>query len=192
MASRIVGVLALQGAFREHCDAIEACGDRAIKVKSKKDLSKCSSLIIPGGESTVIMQFLDETCLGKEIVKRAKKGMPVFGTCAGALVLCAKVVREKRYKPLCLVDAELSRNAYGRQVDSFESKIIVKGLDGNFDAIFIRAPIINRIWGKAVALASFNKKIVLARQGKILVSTFHPELTSDLRLHKYFLSFAEE
>ena len=186
----IIGILALQGAFFEHKQALEKLGVHSIEVRNKQDLKKCSSLILPGGESTTISQLLEQTCLDKEITKRVKKGMHVFATCAGALVLAKKVIGEKCYKPLKLIDMDISRNAYGRQIDSFETGLDIKGFKKDFHGIFIRAPIIKRTGKKVEVLARFKGKPVLLKQENIMVATFHPELTDDLRLHHYFIAHA--
>jgi 5'-phosphate synthase pdxT subunit len=182
------GVLALQGGFAEHCKALRECGAEALEVRSVKELDSCSSLIIPGGESTVMAKLLMQTGLGKEIKKRAGKGMPVFGTCAGAVMLSGKVTAEKRFRPIGLVDAEICRNAYGRQLESFEAPLLIKGIPEPFNGVFIRAPVIKKAGKSVEVLARHGKSPVLMKQGKIMVCTFHPELEGNPAIHRYFLS----
>src|SRR3989338_3010003 len=127
MGQIVVGVLALQGDFKEHLDLLRSMKAEAREVRTISDLRECSALIIPGGESTTISNLLDSSGLGAEIKKRAGKGMPIYGTCAGAIIIARKVLREKMFRPLNLIDIEVERNAFGRQVDSFEAEIEVKG-----------------------------------------------------------------
>ena len=183
-----IGVLALQGDFLEHLNALQKCGVNSVEVRNTKDLAKCSALIIPGGESTTISKLLFLSGLDKEIRKMARKGMPIYGTCAGAILISKKIIGEKRFKPLNLIGIDIARNAYGRQINSFESELEIKGFEKPLNAIFIRAPIIRKAGKKVEILARCGKEIVLARQGNILVSTFHPELEGDLRVHKLFIS----
>jgi len=183
-----VGVLSLQGAVEEHLRMIKRCGFEGVKVKTVGDLEKVDRLIIPGGESTTIGKLAKIYGLDKEISKRGKEGMPIFGSCAGMILLANKVVGNEQIR-FKLIDIEVERNAFGRQVDSFEVDLNIEIFTGKpFRAVFIRAPYIKKI-GKGVnILAKFKGKIVMARQKNILVSSFHPELTDDLRVHKYFLS----
>tara|TARA_Y100000310_G_C20703935_1_gene832874 strand:+ start:11014 stop:11571 length:558 start_codon:yes stop_codon:yes gene_type:complete len=177
----LIGVLALQGDFFEHIQILKSMKIKSIEVRNKSDLEKCSALIIPGGESTTIGKLLKISGLDKEIKKRAKKGMPIYGTCAGAIVLAKKVLNEKEFSPLGLIDVEIKRNAYGRQVDSFEAEINIKGV-GRLNGVFIRAPVISKV-GKAEILAKFDGKPVLVKQGNILIGTFHPETEKETVLH---------
>jgi len=182
----IIGVLALQGDFLEHIQILDSMKVKAIEVRSKKDLDKCSALIIPGGESTAIGKLLVTSGLDKEIKKRVAKGMPLYGTCAGAIVAAKKVLKEKEFKPLKLIDVEIKRNAYGRQVDSFEAEVEVKGI-GKLNGVFIRAPVISKVGKKVEVLAEFEGKPVLVKQGKVLVGTFHPETERETALHKLLI-----
>lgn len=178
-ASRItVGVLALQGDVAEHINVIESLKVESLKVRSVEDLSKCDALIIPGGESTVMMKFLKESGLDQIIIKRASEGMPIFGTCAGAIVLSDS--------HLGLLDISVDRNAYGSQQQSFSDQIAVEGI-GTIDATFIRAPIITRTGEEVSILASHKEHPVLLQQGRIIASTFHPEIGSQLAIHSLFL-----
>lgn len=174
-----VGVLDLQGDVIEHRRALEACGATVISVKTVEDLAKVQALVMPGGESTTIGRLLKWTGLDEAICARAQKGMPIYGTCAGAILLAK----------MGLIDIEVERNAYGRQMDSFEEKI--EALGTKIDAIFIRAPRLHRPGKKVQVLAECRGDAVLVRQGNLLVSSFHPELTSDLTLHRYFLTFLD-
>jgi len=183
-----VGVLSLQGAVEEHLKMIKRCGFEGIKVKTVEDLEKVDRLIIPGGESTTIGKLAKIYGLDQEINKRGREGMPIFGTCAGMILLANKVVgnEQVRFK---LIDIEVERNAFGRQVDSFEADLNIENFKGKpFRAVFIRAPYIKKIGRGVKILAKFKGKIVMAREKNILVSSFHPELNDDLRIHKYFLN----
>ena len=185
-SNAVVGVLALQGDFREHLELLRSMNAEAREVRSVQDLRECSALIIPGGESTTISNLLDSSGLGAEIKKRAGRGMAIYGTCAGAIIIARKVLREKMFRPLNLIDIEVERNAFGRQVDSFEAEIEVKGL-GKLNGVFIRAPVIKKAGKKAEVLASFNGKPVLVRQGNILAGKFHPEAEHNTKIHEFFL-----
>ena len=183
-----VGVLSLQGAVEEHLRMIEKCGFEGIKVKTVDDLEKVDRLIIPGGESTTIGKLAKIYGLDREIVKKGKEGMPIFGTCAGMILLANKVVGNEQIR-FNLIDIVVERNAFGRQVDSFEVDLKIEDFTGKpFRAVFIRAPYIKKAGREVKVLVKFKGKIVMARQKNILVSSFHPELSDDLRVHKYFLS----
>ncbi len=183
-----VGVLSLQGAVEEHLRMIKRCGFEGIKVKTVGDLEKVDRLIIPGGESTAIGKLAKIYGLDGEITKKGKEGMPIFGTCAGMILLANKVVGNEQIR-FNLIDIEVERNAFGRQVDSFEVDLKIEDFSGKpFKAVFIRAPYIKKVGREVKVLAEFKGKIVMARQKNILVSSFHPELADDIRVHKYFLS----
>jgi len=183
-----VGVLSLQGAVEEHLEMIKRCGLEGIKVKTVGDLVKVDRLIIPGGESTTIGKLAKIYGLDREISKRGREGMPIFGTCAGMILLANKVIGNEQIR-FNLIDISVERNAFGRQVDSFEVDLKIEDFSGKpFKAVFIRAPYIKKAGREVKVLAEFKGKIVMARQKNIIVSSFHPELTEDLRVHKYFLS----
>jgi len=183
-----VGVLSLQGAVEEHLNMVRKCGFEGIKVKTPGDLEKVERLIIPGGESTTIGKLAKIYGLDKAIIKRGQEGMPIFGTCAG-MILLAREIQDSNQIRFGLIDILVERNAFGRQVDSFEADLEIKVLTGEpFRAVFIRAPYIKKTGSKVKILAKLDSKIVMAQQDNILVSAFHPELTDDLRIHKYFLS----
>lgn len=183
---RNIGVLALQGDFREHILLLEAHGCKAIEVRAKSDLAKCSALIIPGGESTVMARLMASSGLDAEIRKRVLNGMPFYGTCAGAILAARKVAGENRYRPLGLIDIEIERNAYGRQVDSFEAELEIKGV-GMVNGVFIRAPVVKKAGRDVEVLASFSGKPVFMRQGSVLAGTFHPETEGNFFAHRMLL-----
>ncbi len=184
----LIGVLALQGAFREHQWSLEKCGAQTRQVRKPRELDGLDALVIPGGESTTMGKLLKDFDLMEPIKKLARAGMPVFGTCAG-LIMLAKHIRNSTQETLALMDIEVERNAFGRQVDSFEVDLHMPWLGKTpYRAVFIRAPYITRVDNEVEVLARFNEKIVCARQGRFLVAAFHPELTDDLRLHRFFLN----
>lgn len=188
-----IGVLRIQGDIEEHFSMTEKAMKRlgikgqVLKVDNKKDIEKISGLIIPGGESTVIGSFLKRENLLEKVKIFAKK-KAIMGTCAGAILL-AKKCDDKNINLLNLMSIKVNRNAYGRQRESFEAPLKIKSI-GEFRGIFIRAPVIEKTWGKARVLAWYEKKAVMVQQGKLLALTFHPELSEDTRLHEYFLSLA--
>lgn len=185
----LIGVLALQGAFREHQWALEACGVESRQIRKPADLNGIDGLIIPGGESTTIGKLMVDYGLLEPVRGMAASGMPVFGTCAGLILLAREIVNSNQPR-LGVMDVKVERNAFGRQVDSFEADLEIEGLGGPpFRAVFIRAPYIVEVWNGVQVLARFEDKVVCARQGNLLAAAFHPELTSDLRLHRYFLNF---
>jgi 5'-phosphate synthase pdxT subunit len=183
-----IGVLALQGAAAEHIQMLSALGTEAIPVRLPSELNGLDALIIPGGESTTISKLLSDYGLMVPIRRLAKKGFPIFGTCAG-LVLLAKKVPNLQLESIGVMDIEVERNAFGRQVDSFEADLKIPALhNGTFHGVFIRAPLIEKVERGVEVLCQLNGKPVAVRQRKLLACAFHPELTDDLRLHKYFLN----
>ena len=184
-----VGVLALQGASASHRSMLARLGAEAVPVRTEAHLADVESLVIPGGESTTISMLLESSGLFDPIARRLEAGMPVFGTCAGMILLATDVLdgREDQ-RSFGAIDAEVRRNAYGRQVDSFEADLPVPGLDDQpFRAVFIRAPVVERVGPGVDVLATVDDLPVLCRQGNVLVSAFHPELSGDPRLHALFL-----
>lgn len=178
------GVLALQGDFEAHCRAIERAGGCAIEVRTVADLEHCAGLIIPGGESTTVLKLLDEEGL-TEPLKRFSEHKPIYGSCAGAILL-AREVTHPAQPSLGLMDITVERNAYGRQINSRIASIPMP--EGrNLEAVFIRAPIIRRLGPGSSVLAHYNGDPVWVEQGRIMVTTFHPELTGDTRVHRRFL-----
>ncbi|MEQ8173900.1 MAG: pyridoxal 5'-phosphate synthase glutaminase subunit PdxT [Syntrophomonadaceae bacterium] len=181
----MVGILALQGAFIEHEASLKKCGARTLQVRSVEDLKQVDALIIPGGESTTIGKLLREYKLEQTVLDRAAEGMPIWGTCAG-MILLAKDIADSDQPRLGLMDMRVKRNAYGRQVDSFETDLQVEGL-GTTRGVFIRAPYVEEIWGETRALCWYRDKMVMVQEGKFLATAFHPELTASVDVHEYFL-----
>jgi 5'-phosphate synthase pdxT subunit len=182
-----VGVLALQGAFREHAAAFRRLGCECLEVRAPGDLAIIDALVIPGGESTTIGKLLGDYQLLDPMLARLRAGLPAYGTCAGAILLAREIVDSDQPR-LGLMDLRVRRNAYGRQLDSFETSLEISCLgDEPFPAVFIRAPLIESVGPGVEVLARYGDGVVLARQGNLLAGTFHPELTGDLRLHRYFL-----
>jgi 5'-phosphate synthase pdxT subunit len=185
------GVLALQGAFREHREVLDALGVEAVEVRVPEQLSGIDALFIPGGESTTITKLLETSGLREPLHDALREGLPVFGTCAG-LILLAGDVRDTADTPydaaLGALDCTVVRNAYGRQRESFEAELAVEGIHGDFPGVFIRAPVVQRVGAAAEVLAEHDGRPVLIRQGSVWGATFHPELSGDLRLHQRFLT----
>jgi len=186
-----IGVLALQGAFIEHISVIQQLGVEASPVRLPNELGSLDGLIIPGGESTTILNLMQSFNFIQPLKELAQAGLPILGTCAGMVCLAKKVSNSinSNMETLAVMDMEVRRNAFGRQIDSFETELPVPALgDEPFAAIFIRAPIIERTGPQVEILAKLSNDIaVAARQGKLVVSAFHPELSHDLRFHRYFL-----
>lgn len=188
---RPVGVLALQGDFEAHRVSLTRLGAPSLLVRSPQELERVSALILPGGESTTIGKLLERFGLMEPIRRRAEQGMPIWGTCAG-LILLAREIEQSDQPRLGLMDIAVARNAFGRQVDSFEAEICVPALgDTPVRGVFIRAPYVARIWGSAENLATFEGKVVAVRQANLLGTAFHPELTDDLRFHQLLLALAK-
>jgi 5'-phosphate synthase pdxT subunit len=182
-----IGVLGLQGDIEEHLAALRACKVDAITVKTVEELKSIDGLIIPGGESTTVVNLLEHFKLAKPLQDRAKGGMPVWGTCMGMIVMADKVTGSKQ-PTLGLLHIEVKRNAFGRQIESAEEPLTIEGFDGKpFPGVFIRAPWIESAWGGAHILSFVDGKGVMVWQSNLLGTSFHPELTDDLRIHKYFL-----
>lgn len=184
-----VGVLALQGAFREHIMAFEALGITSVAVRLPEQLGDLSGLVIPGGESTAIGKLMRTYDFYDSIRQQHGAGMAVWGTCAGAILMATEVLDAlPDQETLGLMDISVRRNAYGRQLDSFEADLDVRGLpDDVYRGVFIRAPWIERVGPDIEVLAEHDGHIVAARSGDLLATTFHPELTGDPRMHRYFL-----
>ncbi len=180
-----IGVLAVQGDFERHIKMIDNLGCDAVEVRYSREIEGLKGLIIPGGESTTFHLMLSQSDLGKRIEQVIIAGLPVWGTCAGAILLGKGA--EPPQPRFNAIDIEVIRNAYGRQVDSFIAPLSIPDLnEGEFPGVFIRAPIIKDVGSNVEILASFDGRPVMARQGNVLVSTFHPELTDDVRIHRYF------
>lgn len=188
----LVGVLALQGDVVEHIAALRRAGADAIAVKNRADLDRVDGLVIPGGESTTVMKLLARFDMGDPIVRRVRAGMPLWGTCMGMIVVAHDVV-ELRQPTLDLIDISVRRNAFGRQNDSAEVDLPIPALgEAPFPAIFIRAPWIERVGPDVELLAQRDGHGVMVRQGNVLGTSFHPELSADDRVHAYFLKMVRE
>lgn len=185
-----IGVLGLQGAVREHIRSVEATGAEGIIVKRKEQLDEIDGLILPGGESTTMRRLIDKYGFFDKLVHFGRQGKPIFGTCAG-LILLAKEIRGQDQAHLGLIDMTVERNAFGRQRESFEAHLSVKGVAEDLEAVFIRAPYITEVGPRVEVLATWQENIVAARQGQYLCSSFHPELTDDHRLTEYFVKMVE-
>lgn len=186
-----IGVLALQGAIAEHLRMLEKAGVEAVPIKKVSQLETISGLVIPGGESTTIGKLMRQYGFMEPLLDIASKGFPLFGTCAGMIIL-AKHIAGQNEVHLGLMDIHVQRNAFGRQRESFETNLIMEGIAPDFRAVFIRAPLILEIGEEAQVLAMHQEQIVAARQGNYLAASFHPELTEDYRLHAYFVQMVEQ
>lgn len=190
MQKKRIAVLALQGAFIEHEKMLEKLGAESFEVRQLTDWNQPKDgLIIPGGESTTQLKLLKDLKLLEPIRKAIDDGLPVFGTCAG-LILLAKSVEGEDFDRISTMDIEVRRNAYGRQLGSFATTEEFKGV-GKVPMTFIRAPYIKDVYGGAEALAVVGGHVVAAREGNQLVTAFHPELNDDVRIHQYFLAFSK-
>ena len=186
-----VGVLGLQGAVREHVRSIEECDAEAVVIKRIEQLSEVDGLILPGGESTAIRRLIDKYNFMDHLKEFAQSGKPMFGTCAG-LILLAKNIVGYDAPHIGVMDVKVERNSFGRQKDSFEADLDIAGVAEDFQAVFIRAPHIVRVGENVEILAKHNERIVAAREGNILGCSFHPELTDDHRFTAYFVNMVKE
>lgn len=194
MTAPKIGVLALQGDVREHAAALAAAGADARPVRRAEELDAVDGLVIPGGESTTISKLVDIFELREPIDKRIADGMPVYGSCAGMIMLAGEVLDGRPdQRGFAGIEMTVRRNAFGRQVDSFEAPVDVAGVEGGpFHAVFIRAPWVERVGAGVAVLGTVTEgpaagRIVAVRQGNLLATSFHPELTGDRRLHAYFV-----
>ena len=202
MSELRIGVLALQGAFREHVQALEDCGAKAVELRRPLDsasplcgLDTLDGIVLPGGESTVMGRLLRDWGLMDALVQCGRQGMPIYGSCAGMILLCREIEGPEGtlldQPRLGLLDARVRRNAFGRQKDSFETSLPVKGLERELAAVFIRAPLIVSVGEGVEVLAEVREGEILrpvaVRQGNILATSFHPELTRDRSFHRFFL-----
>lgn len=187
-----IGVLALQGAFAAHAAALQRLGVSTAEVRVAADLEQCDALVLPGGESTTMSQLLETSQLFDPLAKRIAAGMPIFGTCAG-MILLSKGIADGRsdQRSFAALDIDVQRNGFGRQRDSFETEIDVLGLDRAFHAVFIRAPRISRIGSEIETLASHGGEPVLVRSKTVMAASFHPELVDDDRVHQLFLTMVQ-
>ncbi|MCU5746706.1 pyridoxal 5'-phosphate synthase glutaminase subunit PdxT [Staphylococcus sp. SQ8-PEA] len=177
-----IGVLALQGAVREHIRHIELSGHEGLPIKKVEQLNEIDGLILPGGESTTLRRLMSLYGFDKAL---ADSDLPIFGTCAGLIVLAKDIVGEAGY--LSKLDISVERNSFGRQVDSFESELVIKGVADDIEGVFIRAPHIAEVYGNAQILSEVEGKIVAVKQDQYLGVSFHPELTDDYRVTSYFI-----
>ena len=185
-----IGVLALQGDFHEHETMLKRIGVSTRQVRTAEQLRGLDGLIIPGGESTTFCRLIDDFRLLEPLRAVVSSGVPTWGTCAG-MILLARHASDLDFPTLQALDIDVQRNAYGRQVDSFEADIEVTGLDGPFHAIFIRAPVVAGTGESVDVLARVDGSPVALRQGSVMATSFHPELTNDTRLHSYFLDMVK-
>ena len=187
-----IGVLALQGAFAAHAEVVRRLGREPREVRLPPDLDDCEALVMPGGESTTMSKLLETSQLFDPIAKRIADGMPVFGTCAG-MILLARTVLDGRddQRSFDAIDIDVQRNAYGRQVDSFETDLTLHGQAEPLHAVFIRAPRIVRMGADVTVLAEHDGTPVLVRSNTVMAASFHPELTNDDRVHRMFLDLVD-
>lgn len=191
MAVRI-GVLALQGDVREHIDMIRKAGGEAVAVRTREEIEAVDGLIIPGGESTTIGKLLDRFGLMPVLRDMPAQEKPIFGTCTG-MILLAKTIENSEQPHIGLLDVTVRRNAFGRQIDSFEEDLAVTGIAGMpVRAVFIRAPYVTEVQPGVEVLAEYHGHPVMVREGNLLAAAFHPELTHDTRVHQLFIRMVEE
>ena len=183
-----VGVLALQGAFKLHVQALKRLGVEAIEVRTLENFEASQALIIPGGESTTMSFLLESSGILEALQERSNNGMRILCTCAGMILLSSKITDGRNdQKPLKLIDIEVRRNGYGRQIDSFESDLMIKGFENFFKGVFIRAPLVESVGENVDVLAELNGQPIMCRQESTIVTSFHPELADDDRIHAEFL-----
>ena len=189
--SPVVGVLALQGDTREHLAALRAAGAEACTVRRRGELEAVDALVIPGGESTTMSLLLRELDLLDPLRARLAAGMPAYGSCAGMILMASEILDAgqpgREAYPLGAIDMAVRRNAFGRQVDSFECDVEFRGLEGPAHAVFIRAPWVERLGPQVEVLARAGEHVVAVRQGAMLATAFHPEVTGDRRVHRLFV-----
>jgi 5'-phosphate synthase pdxT subunit len=190
-----IGIIGIQGSISEHITSIEntlketKTKGKIIIIKNKDEINYLDALLIPGGESTTISKELNRSGMYKSILDRIlKKNLPIMGTCAGCILLASEINQNnKEIKLLNAMKMKVKRNAFGRQKESFEKEIFIDGFSTPFNGIFIRAPVIEEVWGNCKIHAKIENKIVMARENNLLAIAFHPELTDDIRIHKYFI-----
>lgn len=184
-----VGLLALQGAVGAHADALAELGAATVEVRTPEHLADVDALVVPGGESTTMSKLLETSGLAGPLADRLAGGLPALGTCAGMIVLARSVLDGRAdQRSLAALDITVRRNAFGRQIDSFEIDLAVAGLHDPFHGVFIRAPFVEEVGPDVEVLATVDGHPVLCRSGPVLVAAFHPELTPDRRIHELFLS----
>jgi pyridoxal 5'-phosphate synthase pdxT subunit len=185
-----IGVLALQGAVREHIRSIVECGVEAVAIKRKEELKGMDGLILPGGESTAMRRLIDKYDFMDALKEFAAEGKPMYGTCAGLILLAKNLVGHEPH--IGVMDITVERNSFGRQVDSFEADLAIKDVADSFPAVFIRAPHIVEAGSEVEILSKHNNRIVAAREGQFLGCSFHPELTDKHELTAYFVNMVKE
>lgn len=186
----VIGVLAMQGAYKEHINILQDLDVSPVEIRNKNDLQNIDGIIIPGGESTTMGKLIRTLDIYDDLKEKIESGMPVWGTCAG-MILLAKSICNDDTVHLGTMDIEVKRNAYGRQLGSFNTKSKVKDIGEDIKMVFIRAPYIENIDDNVEVLSIVDNNIVAAKENNMLVTSFHPELTSDYRVHKYFLKMVE-
>lgn len=186
----VIGVLAMQGAYKEHINILQDLDVSPVEIRNKNDLQNIDGIIIPGGESTTMGKLIRTLDIYDDLKEKIESGMPVWGTCAG-MILLAKSICNDDTVHLGTMDIEVKRNAYGRQLGSFNTKSNVKGIGEDIEMVFIRAPYIENVDDNVEVLSVVDNNIVAAKENNMLVTSFHPELTSDYRVHKYFLKMVE-
>jgi 5'-phosphate synthase pdxT subunit len=180
-----VGVLALQGAFAAHCESLSSIGVKTVEVRTPEQLASVDALLMPGGESSTMSQLLESSGLFDPIAARIAEGMPTFGTCAGMILLSSEILDGRSdQRSFSAIDISVRRNAFGRQVDSFESDLDFNG--SSLHAVFIRAPWVEEVGAGVEVLSKVGDHAVAVRQGNLLATSFHPELTHDFAVHRYF------
>ena len=191
MSAPRIGVLALQGDTREHLAALREAGAESMSVRRRTELDAVDALVLPGGESTTISHLLLDLDLLEPLRQRLADGLPAYGACAGMILLASEILDAgasgRRALPLCAIDMTVRRNAFGRQVDSFEGDIAFEGLASPVRAVFIRAPWVERVGEDVQVLARAAGHVVAVRQGSVLATAFHPEMTGDRRIHRLFV-----
>lgn len=185
-----IGILALQGAFLEHKNILDTLGVENIYVKTKQDLENIDGIILPGGESTAMGKLLRDFDILNILKEKVERGFPVFGTCSGMILLAKELVNDKT-KHLSTMNISVKRNAYGRQLGSFKTHENFKGIDEKVEMTFIRAPYVEKVGEGVEILAKVDDKIVAVKEKNMLAISFHPELTKDLSVHKYFLKMVK-
>jgi 5'-phosphate synthase pdxT subunit len=186
-----VGVVAIQGDFDKHIAALERTQSKDLHIKEVRvpeDLDRVDRIIIPGGESTTVGMLMERFGLGDSLKDSAKAGMPIWGTCMGMILMASDIEGRPNQYSLGLLDIAVQRNAFGAQVHSFEDEIAIEGIEKPVTAVFIRAPVVTECRSSAISIGTYEGKTVAVRQGNLLGTSFHPELTEDVRFHKWFLN----
>lgn len=186
-----IGVLAMQGAYEEHINKLKDLNVDTVKIRSENDLENLDGIIIPGGESTTMGKLIDTLGIHNKLKEKIHSGIPIWGTCAG-MILLADCIEGQEYRYLSTMNIEVKRNAYGRQLGSFNTKADMKDAGKDIEMVFIRAPYIKKVGNNVEVLSIVNNNIVAAREDNMLVTSFHPEITDDNRVHKYFIDMVKK